>query len=206
MMLAFGCNAPNEGSSSEKTTIGSVDSGRIALAPSPKDSLPGPLDSIPVARQDSPKKTQSGSLGDRMQHGQKPPPSGWNLGAPYENTPSLEHNERIPICKTSFARIRSDWSFDSNLRLFHIREVAVGGLRSELPKMHDCLYCLPQSDIESLFGKPSKVRGNELLYFMNISCLGDGGLGKEGCEYLRVDLAANKVAKKVSIFKNPSTE
>ena len=72
--------------------------------------------------------------------------------------------------------------------------------------MHDCLYCLPKADIEKLFGKPSKVSGNEMLYFMDISCLGKGGPGADGCEYLRVELAANRVAKRVHLVKNPIKE
>jgi hypothetical protein len=202
ILIGAGCSSPNDGSTGMKPVMDTAGFGNTAVSPIPKDSNSTPDDTLMQARQDSPKKSLATSRSDQKRPGQKPPPSGWNLGAPYEIIPTLENNEKIPICKTAFARIRSEWSFDSKKRVFQIRGDSVSGLRDELPKMHDCLYCLPKSDIEKLFGKPSKVSGNEMLYFMDISCLGIGGLGTDGCEYLRVELAANKVAKRVSIVAN----
>lgn len=196
------CNTANEQAGMEKEGQGRMSLDSVSDSLVSTDSLHPSMDSVSHIRQDSPVKALPEPGGDPMRQGRKPPPSGWQLGAPNDIIPSLARNEGIPVCKRAFSTIRDSWSRDQASGLFRASGDSTSGLRVELPNMHDCLYCLPQADIQSLFGKPSRVVGSEMHYYLDKSCLGKGGMKSPGCECLVVELAATKVAKKVAIVKN----
>ncbi len=204
MMLAIGCNAPEKGKTSANTVIDTPDTGSIAVAPLGKDSIASPIHSIPEVRQDSPKKSQR-QLAEERRLAQKPR-TFFNIGAPDDRLPSIKNYEQSPEGKAFFDLIRREWSANTNTGVFKVKGDSGEGFRGEFPNGKKWLHLIPQADIETLFGKPSRASQVQLTYYMNDTCLGRGGTNAGGCEYLKVELTHDKLANEVSIVKNPSKE
>jgi hypothetical protein len=200
ILLAVGCNAHDEGNSSQKTVNDSLDTGSIAIVHLGNDSISGPTDSIPEVRQDSPKKSLR-ELAEERRLAQKPRTFS-NIGAPDDRLPSIKNFEKAPECKAFYDMIRRKWNASTKAGVFQVREDSIGGFGKELSSGHKWLRYIPQADIETLFGKPSRVSQNQMTYYMNDVCLGRGEANGAGCEYLKVELTHDKLAVKVSVVSN----
>lgn len=204
VLLVVGCNSQSNPPATTNIAPDSTASpNTVQLSP---DSIARSMDTLAQSSLDTPRKSLAdleadSKIQDRLRQNQNPNPR-----PPANANPSIENRMPMPECKRLFTEIGSGWSHDSKTGLYHLREDAANPLRQELSTQRHCLLGLNQSEIEKLFGKPSKIVGTAMLYYLDKSCLGRGGIESEACECLKVELAEAKVAKKVSIVKNPSNE
>ena len=200
-ILGLACN-PQDSKNANPIQADSLKSIADSSALNTSDSTSFLVDSSQGFTQDTPVKSKEQLAAERRELDrlrQNPNP---NHRPPENAMPSLGHNRLIPGCKTFFELIQAEWTHDPEKGIFQIQGNPNTGLRAEIPTRSECLFGLPQADIQSLFGKPSRVVGNEMHYYLDKSCLGKGGMKSPGCECLVVELAATKVAKKVVIVKN----